>query len=66
MALLLTSCSATGRGIDRTTDPVVIDTACKWVGFIYISSEDTLTDGTARQILAHNKTLAKNCGAPSK
>ncbi|URA06790.1 Rz1 [Xanthomonas phage Langgrundblatt2] len=64
--MLLTSCVTNGRGIDKTPDPVVIDTACKWVGFIYISKQDVLTDGTARQILAHNEALAKNCGKPSK
>ena len=28
---------------------------------ILISKKDALTDGTARQILAHNETWAKNC-----
>jgi hypothetical protein len=65
LALLLLSCATNGRGIDREPSPVVIDTACKWVNFIYISKSDVLTDGTARQILAHNETLAKNCDKPS-
>ena len=66
MVLPLTSCVTNGRAIDGISDTKVIDTACDWVGFIYISQQDVLTDGTARQILAHNETLAKNCGKPSK
>ena len=37
------------------------DAACKWVQPILISKKDVLTDGTARQILAHNETWSKNC-----
>jgi len=61
-----------GQGINKTvgetvqTKPVVIDTACKWVQPIYISKDDVLTDGTARQILAHNKAYVVACGDPRK
>jgi len=41
--------------------PVVIDTGCKWNRPILISKSDNLTDGTARQILAHNETWNANC-----
>lgn len=63
LATLLTSCATNGRGIKEATETktVVIDTACKWVQPILISKKDVLTDGTARQILAHNETWSKNC-----
>jgi hypothetical protein len=53
MALLLTGCGLTGRATD---------TACVAFGPIYVSQQDTLTDGTAEQILAHNLTGKKLCG----
>ncbi|URA06929.1 putative Rz1 protein [Xanthomonas phage Pfeifenkraut] len=63
----MTSCTTIGRGIDRTPDPVVVDTACKWVVPIYISkSQDNLSPETARQILAHNEAWKRNCGNASK
>jgi len=45
-----------------TKIPEIIDMSCEWVHFIYISKDDVLTDGTARQILNHNETFEKNCG----
>lgn len=44
------------------TKTTIIDTACDWVKPIFVSGSDNLTDGTARQILAHNKTYVANCG----
>ncbi|MBU9268168.1 hypothetical protein KTE22_18340 [Burkholderia gladioli] len=48
----------------------VIDTACSWTKPIYLDKADVLTDATARAILEHNLTGAKNCGwkplTPSK
>ena len=38
------------------TDP------CDWAAPIRPSSQDVLTDGTARQILTHNETGAAVCG----
>ena len=35
---------------------------CDWAAPIRPSRADQLTDGTARQILAHNETGAKLCG----
>jgi hypothetical protein len=40
----------------------VIDTGCDWTKPIYVDSADVLSDGTAKQILAHNLAGAKNCG----
>ncbi|WP_230972975.1 hypothetical protein [Burkholderia vietnamiensis] len=40
----------------------VVDTACDWTRPIYVSKTDELSDATAKQILAHNQTGAKNCG----
>ncbi|UGO51992.1 hypothetical protein PHOOPHIGHTERS_58 [Serratia phage vB_SmaS_PhooPhighters] len=58
LAPLLTSCAGTGQ---ETSQPRTIDTSCDWVTYIYISRQDSLTDGTARQILAHNEALQARC-----
>jgi hypothetical protein len=50
-APLLTSCGNGGRATD-----------CAWVRPIYTSQTDELTDGTAKQILAHNETGVEICG----
>ena len=50
-ALLLAGCGTDGRATD-----------CAWARPIYVSRSDTLTDGTARQILAHNETGKTMCG----
>jgi hypothetical protein len=39
-----------------------VDTACQWSKPIYISRADKLTDATAREILAHNKSFIAACG----
>ncbi|WP_244123127.1 hypothetical protein [Burkholderia gladioli] len=48
----------------------VIDTGCAWTRPIYLDKTDVLSDATARAILEHNQTGAKNCGwkplAPAK
>lgn len=41
----LNACAATPGGVDA------------WVQPIYISKDDVLTEGTAKQILIHNETL---------
>ena len=51
LTLLLTSC-ATGGG----TDP------CGPWRPILVSRQDVLTEGTARQVLAHNETGRRLCG----
>lgn len=40
---------------------VMIDTSCDWVRPVLISKHDVLTDGTKRQILAHNEGWAAIC-----
>jgi PBP1b-binding outer membrane lipoprotein LpoB len=72
LALLLTSCAKTGPATKPNIQPkfepeiqtvtTVIDTACKWTAPIFISKTDVLTDGTARQILAHNRAYEAACG----
>lgn len=47
-------------GGNVTNLPQIIDVSCEWV-LIYISRNDVLTDGMARQILNHNETVEKNC-----
>lgn len=44
VSFLLSACTQTG-GVDA------------WVKPIYISKDDVLTEGTAKQILIHNETL---------
>jgi hypothetical protein len=50
--LLLLSGCAPGSGTD----------ACGPWKPIYVSRHDVLTDGTARQVLAHNETGRRICG----
>lgn len=65
--MLLSNCTTTTPETKSKTDsavirkPVVIDTSCNWVKPILISKADNVTDGTARQILAHNRAVEKNC-----
>ena len=59
MALLLTGCGTSFLA----TENKVVDTSCSWVKVILISKKDNLTDGTARQILAHNVLVQENCPA---
>jgi len=56
---LLGSC-ATKAGL--VTEPVVNDKGCSWAKPIYVSRDDVLTDGTARQIKDHDETGARICG----
>lgn len=41
--------------------PVLVDTYCERSRPIMVATGDHLTDGTARQILAHNKTWRGGC-----
>lgn len=53
LATLLSGCAGTGPGIE----------ACGAWRPILVSRQDVLTEGTARQILAHNETgRALGCG----
>ena len=55
LATLLTltaSCSISGAATS----------GCEWTAPILVSQGDDLTDGTARQILAHNEAGAEVCG----
>ena len=54
---LLTSCATNSVGTEVQT----VDTSCSWVKVILVSKQDAMTDGTARQILAHNRLVEKNC-----
>jgi hypothetical protein len=51
LAALLTSCAPISRGIDY----------CAVAAPILISKQDVLTDGTAKQILGHNRFWQKEC-----
>lgn len=56
--MLIASCATNGPA---TPEPTVLDTGCSWVKPIYIGKDDKLTDETARQILAHNRTWSSVC-----
>ena len=51
--VLLTSCATSGAGTDA---------ACVAFRPIYVSRADTLTEDTAAQVLAHNRTGQRLCG----
>lgn len=61
LVLLLTSCS----GIGAETKPVPSN-GCEWVRPITVSKSDTLSDATARQILAHDLAWQQICAAKAK
>jgi uncharacterized lipoprotein YajG len=58
-AMLLASCAAITP--ERIIETKVIDTSCSWAKVITISLNDQISDATARQILAHNRQVTKNC-----
>lgn len=53
LAALLTGCAGSGAGTDA---------ACAAFRPVYTSRADTLSEGTAEQLLSHNITGAKLCG----
>lgn len=57
LAVLLSGCGTTAG-----PEIKIVDTGCDWTRPIYMSRADILTDGSARQILAHNETGAARCG----
>lgn len=59
MAMLLQSCAATTPEIRYQTK--IVDTSCSWVKPITISVKDSITDRTAREVLTHNRLVARNC-----
>lgn len=64
--MLINGCATNGQETKTIGDtiqqkPVIVDTGCKWNKPIYVSKEDILTEGTARQILAHNEIWELNC-----
>ncbi|QTP33478.1 hypothetical protein B7759_02072 [Burkholderia glumae] len=61
-ALALAACQTAPTGTQVETRTKVIDTACNWTKPIYLDKADVLSDATAREILEHNLTGAKNCG----
>lgn len=50
--LLLAGCATTGPATN----------GCEWAKPIYVSQDDVLTDGTAKQILSHDETGKAICG----
>lgn len=57
MVACLAMLSVSGcESVGPATEP-----GCEWAQPIYVSRDDVLTEGTARQILRHNETWAANC-----
>ncbi len=64
LVMLLSSCAMNSPEIQ--TETKLIDTSCNWVRVISVSVKDQFTDETARQILAHNRQVMRNCPASRK
>lgn len=63
LTLLLASCVTAGAGKPQTACPPPDNRAmCAAFAPILVSKDDVLTDGTAKQILAHNLTGEVLCG----
>lgn len=58
MTMLTVSCAK-----NLPAKPEVTDTACDWVGIIYLTEHDiaVLDKQTKRDILAHNRSVQRNC-----
>ena len=59
IALCVQGCSAGLSNLPSAQD-VVVD-GCSWVRPVYLSTEDVLTDETARQVLVLNETWERVC-----
>lgn len=59
MALFLTSCAKNTAEIEPKPNPV--NEWCAFAQIIYVSKNDVLTDGTAKQIYYHNEMIDKLC-----
>ncbi|EOT5501629.1 hypothetical protein [Citrobacter koseri] len=55
--MLIVSCA------NNLPAPVVVDTGCLWTRIIYLTDHDidVLDKQTKRDILAHNKSVQRNC-----
>ncbi|MCA8339607.1 hypothetical protein LGM81_28150 [Burkholderia multivorans] len=70
LAALNSSCATDGPATKASAVPCepqivtktrIVDTGCDWTRPIYVSKTDVLSDETAKQLLAHNKTGAIHC-----
>lgn len=59
MALSLTSCAKNTAEIEPKPNPV--NEWCAFSQIIYVSKNDVLTEGTAKQIYYHNEMIDKLC-----
>lgn len=64
LATLAGCCTTSGAGTEPRVEykTKIVDTGCDWTKPIYVSKADVLSDQTAAEILAHNRTGAKVCG----
>lgn len=58
-ALLSSSCTRAGNVTEGLN-------GCDWTRSILVSRDDALTEGTASQILAYNRTRERLCGGEEK
>ena len=58
IALCVQGCSA---GLSNLPSAAGIVDGCSWVRPVYLSTEDVLTDETARQVLVLNETWERVC-----
>ena len=68
IALCVQGCSAGLSNLpsaEGLAQEVVVD-GCSWVRPVYLSTEDVLTDETARQVLVLNETWEKVCSDGTK
>lgn len=57
--LSLTSCAKNTAGTEPKPNPV--NEWCAFAQVIYVSKNDVLTEGTAKQIYYHNEMVSKLC-----
>ena len=58
IALCVSGCSA---GLSNLPSAEGVVDGCSWVRPVYLSTEDVLTDETARQVLVLNETWERVC-----
>lgn len=56
-AVLASACGG-GPAIEAANQAI---NGCDWTDYILVSQDDTITEGTADQILAHNETREDLC-----
>ena len=61
IVLCVQGCSAGLSSLPSAESGVPVVDGCSWVRPVYLSTEDVLTDETARQVLVLNETWERVC-----